>query len=293
MARAQRRGMPSRRLLARGALGLVVGAALAGCSGTFAGIAGTSPGATTSAPGHTSGVSVRSSAPISTVSPTTPLPPPSAPPTEWRAGPTVAGVDVSPYQRTVDWAGLWASGHRFAIVKASEGSTWRSPVYAAQRDAARAVGMMVGAYHYARPSSSSAIAQARHFVAVSGGWSADGRTLPGALDLERNTSGDPCYGMTPAQLTAWIADFSGEYSRLTTRVPMIYVRADLWAQCLAGDRTIGATNPLWLYDHEAPVGPWPHGWERPTIWQRGVEANLDRNVFFGTEADLVRFATAT
>lgn len=210
---------------------------------------------------------------------------------DWRTGPTVKGVDVSTYQRTVDWGGLWATGHRFVFVKATEGSTWRSPLFESQRDGARAVGMLVGAYHYARPATSSAIAQARHFVAVSGGWRADGTTLPGALDLERNDGADPCYGLSPTALAAWVREFAGEYRRLTGRPPIVYVKAQLWAECLAGDTTVGAVSPLWLFDHDPPVGPLPSGWSRPTFWQRGIEANLDRNVFFGTEAELARFAT--
>jgi hypothetical protein len=39
------------------------------------------------------------------------------------------------------------------------------------------------------------------------------------------------------------------------------------------------------------MGPWPAGWQRPTVWQRGVDGGIDRNVFLGSAADLVRFAT--
>ncbi len=209
---------------------------------------------------------------------------------DWRSGPQVAGVDVSAYQPRVDWPGLHAAGVRFAWVKATEGRTWRSPTHDGQRAGARAGGILAGAYHYARPASSSGAVQARFFVANGGGWSPDGLTLPGALDLERNDSGDPCYDRTPAQLVAWVRDFSDTYRGLTGRAPVIYAQADLWAQCLADDRSFGATNPLWLFDHEGEVGPWPPGWERPTVWQRGVEGGLDRNVFFGTEADLRAWA---
>ncbi len=190
----------------------------------------------------------------------------------------------------MDWPGLWAEGLRFVWIKASEGRTWRSPVFAAQRSGARAVGMLQGAYHYARPASSSGAEQARHFVASGGGWTPDGTTLPGALDLERNESGDPCFGHSPAGLAEWIRDFSETYRQLTGRAPMIYVRADMWDQCLGGDRSFGATNPLWLYDHDGEVGPWPAGWERPLVWQRGVVDGLDRNVWFGTLDQLHRLA---
>ena len=45
-------------------------------------------------------------------------------------------------------------------------------------------GIIRGPYHFARPGSSSGAAQARHFLAHGGKWSGDGRTLPGAVDLE-------------------------------------------------------------------------------------------------------------
>lgn len=45
-------------------------------------------------------------------------------------------------------------------------------------------GIIRGAYHFAHPDSSSGAAQANYFLAHGGGWSRDGITLPGALDLE-------------------------------------------------------------------------------------------------------------
>ena len=236
--------------------------------------------------------------PTPTTAPTTaPTPAPTTAPTtagttgREQAAATVAGVDVSAYQRSVDWAGLWASGHRFVWVKATEGSTWTSPRYAAQVAGAREVGFLVGAYHYARPGNSAAAVQARHLVSVSGGWTPDGRTLPGALDLEFAESGEKCHGLSPSRMTAWVADFVAEYRRLTGRAPLIYTTREFWTQCLSDDRTIPAAAPLWLFDHEGDMGPWPAGWQRPTVWQRGVDGGIDRNVFLGSAADLVRFAT--
>ena len=71
---------------------------------------------------------------------------------------------------------------------------------------------------------------------------------------------------------------------------MLYVRDDLWRRCAGDDTTLGRL-PLWLYDHEPPMGPWPRGWKRPTVWQRGVVGGLDRNVFLGSSEDLVAWAT--
>lgn len=61
------------------------------------------------------------------------------------------GIDVSDYQRAIDWARVAASGVKFAFVKATEG-TAHTDKYAA-RNAARAAanGISVGFYHYAHP----------------------------------------------------------------------------------------------------------------------------------------------
>jgi len=276
---------------------LLAGLALTAC--TAAPTPAPSPGGSSTAATRSTNATAPGPTAPTTPSPTTPtgtLAAPASPsqPTtgaDWRTGPRVAGLDVSAYQSTVDWAGLWAGGHRFVWVKATEGTSYTNPRYAAQRTGARAVGMLQGGYHYARPNASTGSEQARYFLANGGGWSADGATLPGVLDLERNDSGEACYGLSMGQLSAWVGEFSTTYRQATGRAPVIYVRADMWAQCLGGDRSFGATNPLWLYDHEGEVGPWPAGWSRPTVWQRGVEDNLDRNVFFGTEAELRRWAS--
>jgi hypothetical protein len=46
--------------------------------------------------------------------------------------------------------------------------------------------MIRGAYHFARPHTTSGVIQAEYFVDHGGGWSGDGTTLPGALDIEYN-----------------------------------------------------------------------------------------------------------
>ncbi len=233
-------------------------------------------------PSPSAGTPTPTAAPASSPSQT-----PRATPTPSDA--TVKGLDVSRYNPRVDWAGLAASGHRFVFVKATEGTSHVSPTHTAQRTAAKASRMFHGAYHYARPAASSGRAQAAHFVAHGGAWTPDGRTLPGALDLEAATTADPCHGLSVARMQRWIADFSAEYRRLSGRLPVIYVKAEMWNGCVGGSVAF-ADHPLWLYDHEGGPGPLPTGWARPTFWQRGIEANLDRNVFFGTEADLAAFA---
>lgn len=210
---------------------------------------------------------------------------------DWRSGEGVAGFDVSRYQETVDWAGLMASGHRFVYVKVSEGTGHISPTHTEQREAAREAGLIQGGYHYARPSQSSGTLQARFFSASGGQWAPDGRTLPGALDLEFNTNGERCYDLSPADMVQWVREFSDEYRRTSGRAPVIYTKAEVWDACTGGDTSFG-DHSLWLYDHADRPGALPAGWERPTLWQRAVQDDLDRNVFFGSTDDLAQWVRA-
>lgn len=210
---------------------------------------------------------------------------------EWRDGQGVAGIDVSRYQPTVDWQGLVSSGHRFVYVKATEGNSHVSPTHAEQRKAARDIGLLQGGYHYARPSQSSGVLQARFFVNNGGAWSPDGRTLPGALDLEFAETGDRCHGLNPTQMAAWVREFVGEYERQTGRKPVLYTKAEVWDACTEATTGFGDL-PLWLYAHGALPGTLPSGWGRPTLWQRAVEGDLDRNVFFGSPDQLAAWASS-
>ena len=89
--------------------------------------------------------------------------------------------------------------------------------------------------------------QADYFVAHGGGWSADGQTLPGALDIEYNPYGpNECYGYSQAQMVEWIQSFSDQYHARTTRYPVIYTTLDWWVACTGNSPIFGNNNPLWL-----------------------------------------------
>ncbi|WP_298593505.1 GH25 family lysozyme, partial [uncultured Rothia sp.] len=116
----------------------------------------------------------------------------------WTPSGGTLGMDVSSHQQNVDWASAYAAGSRFAYVKATEGGYYTNPYFAQQYNGSAASGMVRGAYHFANPRTSSGADQARYFVQNGGGWSADGQTLPGLLDIEFNpysTYGNTCYNM--------------------------------------------------------------------------------------------------
>ncbi|GAA4610829.1 lysozyme [Saccharopolyspora hordei] len=191
---------------------------------------------------------------------------------------TVPGMDVSSHQGNVDWQSWWNQGMKFAYVKATEGTGYTNPYFAQQYNGSYDVGMIRGAYHFALPDRSSGAAQANYFVDNGGGWSKDGKTLPGALDMEYNPYGDTCYGKSKSQMTAWIKDFSDTYHSRTGRWPVIYTSTSWWNQCVDGD--FSSTNPLWVARYADSVGQLPHNWSVWTIWQY-TSSPLDKNTFNG------------
>ncbi|MFG3285832.1 lysozyme [Streptomyces sp. NPDC048111] len=213
-----------------------------------------------------------------------------------------AGHDVSSHQGAVDWAAARSRGASFVYVKATESTTYRNPYFGQQYDGARRAGLLRGAYHFAVPGQSSGRAQAEYFVRNGGGWSADGHTLPPAVDLEHNPyakdakdgSRDRCYGLGPAAMTAWIAAFSDEVRLRTGRRPVIYTTTSWWDACTGRSRAFGATHALWLARYAPAPGPLPAGWSYWTLWQhqdgRGTLPG-DQNLFNGSFEQLRRFAT--
>ncbi|MBQ0826376.1 lysozyme [Streptomyces tagetis] len=177
------------------------------------------------------------------------------------------GVDVSSHQGNVAWTTLWNSGVKWAYVKATEGTSYRNPYYAQQYNGSYDVGMVRGAYHFATPDTAGGAAQADYFVDNGGGWSKDGSTLPGVLDIEYNPYGATCYGRTADQMVDWIRAFLDRYKVRTGRDAVIYTSTNWWQQCTGDYSGFGDRNPLWIARYASTVGPLPAGWSFHTMWQ--------------------------
>ncbi|NEA31806.1 lysozyme [Streptomyces sp. SID13031] len=202
---------------------------------------------------------------------------------------TVEGIDVSSHQGNVDWAGQWNAGKRFAYAKASEGNYYVNPYFGQQYGGSYNVGMIRGAYHFGTPNDSSGANQANYFVDHGGGWSPDGKTLPGALDIEYNPYGATCYGLSQAAMVDWVRDFLNTYKGRTGRDAVIYTNLDWWTQCTGNSGAFNATNPLWVARYNTAPGTLPGGWPYQTIWQYS-DSPIDQDRFNGDQSRLVALA---
>lgn len=164
------------------------------------------------------------------------------------------GVDVSSHQGNVAWATLWGSGVKWAYTKATEGTYYTNPYFAQQYNGSYNVGMIRGAYHFATPDTTTGATQANYFVDHGGGWSKDGRTLPGVLDIEWNPYGASCYGKTQSAMVSWISSFLTQYKARTGRDAVIYTATSWWTECTGNYAGFATANPLWVARYATAVG---------------------------------------
>jgi GH25 family lysozyme M1 (1,4-beta-N-acetylmuramidase) len=206
------------------------------------------------------------------------------------------GIDISRWQhpdgRSIHWGDVRNSGVDFVIIKATESTDYTNPSYARDTADARRVGLMVGAYDFARPSrpvGASAIAEARHFIDVTGDTH-DVGVLPPALDLEQNG------GLSDRELIAWTRTWLDTVMALTGRTPIIYTYKNFWSSSMASTSQFGA-YPLWLAYYNPSLGGLVGDWPDWTMWQYsaggrvpGIAGKVDMNHFNGSMADLAALA---
>ncbi|KAI0057910.1 N,O-diacetylmuramidase [Artomyces pyxidatus] len=192
------------------------------------------------------------------------------------------GIDVSHFQGSVDWSTVAANGVSFTYIKATEGTTFEDPEFSANYDGAADAGLIRGAYHFAHPDESSGATQANYFLKHGGGWSSDGITLPGTLDIEANPSGAECYGLSASAMVSWIKDFSNTYESAT---------GVWWTSCTGNSATFGS-NPLWVARYASSIGTLPASWSFTTFWQYADSGSNpgDQDMFNGSLSGLKKIA---
>jgi GH25 family lysozyme M1 (1,4-beta-N-acetylmuramidase) len=221
-------------------------------------------------------------APTPTPDPTT-KPTPTPAPSSTPSSGYIEGIDVSHWQNTIDWAKVASAGKKFAFIKATESTDFVDNMYATNRAKAKANGIRVGAYHFARPGTNSndAVNEANWFIKNAGPVS--GELLP-VLDLE--VTG----GLTDSQLEAWTKAFMDRVYALTGVKGAIYVSPSFWSNNVGNSTKIasGGYKVLWVAHWTSGSSPtvpgnnWNgNGW---TFWQytssgtvAGIGGRVDLN----------------
>ena len=193
----------------------------------------------------------------------------------------VWGVDVSHHQGHIDWPRLQGSDLRFAYIKATEGAAFRDPRLLANWNAARAAGLVPGAYHFYSLCKGGAEQAANFLDALA---SVQGPALPHAVDLE--FGGNCADRPAPRDLAQQVSDFMLRVEAATGCRPLIYTTQDFHAAYPSG-----RDHELWIRNvFHRPV---LEGGRRWRFWQfanraqvDGIEGFVDLDVFAGDAAQL-------
>jgi GH25 family lysozyme M1 (1,4-beta-N-acetylmuramidase) len=216
-----------------------------------------------------------------------------------RAADSTRGLDVSRWNPVSSWPRVAAAGYGFAFVKATEGTRITDPLYTRYRAGASAVGLRVGAYHFARPAGrtraaqlADARAEAAHFAAVARPHAGD---LFPVLDLEKTG------GLGSTALIAWTSAWLQAVEQRLQVQPLIYSSPRFWQTAMADTTDFGDGGyPLWVARWtRAPLPALPgldwadFGW---TFWQwtscgrvPGIRGCVDLDRFGGDDLSSVLF----
>ena len=204
----------------------------------------------------------------------------------------IPGIDVSHWQREIDWSEVKRSGVKFAFIKATEFPDKRTSIFIDGEmrkniAGASANGILWSAYHFFRTHIDPVI-QAKVFCETVG----DFYSLPPVLDLE-------AAGSKGERLNYKVRQFLDEAERITNKRPIIYSSGGFWRSYLANEKRShtdwARAYPLWIAQYTnlwpTPLYPWA-GWE---FWQYtdkgkipGVITHVDLNWFNGSFEELER-----
>jgi GH25 family lysozyme M1 (1,4-beta-N-acetylmuramidase) len=203
------------------------------------------------------------------------------------------GIDVYNGTGTINWTSVKNSGVSFAFLKATEGLTFQDSFYSTNRTNAKAQGIVIGAYHFARPSTSpspaaSGKAQADYFINYA---------KPAKGEIQCVCDFEVTGSLNATDLAAWLTGFVGEVQAVTHTPAIIYCSPGFWSSSMPSNWT----NPncgLWVanWGVSSPSIPAPWASTGYAFWQYsstgsvpGVTGNCDLDTFNGSSSLLLKF----
>lgn len=158
---------------------------------------------------------------------------------------TLQGIDVASYQTGIDFSKVPCD---FAIIKATEGTSYVNPACNSQYDSAKKNGKLLGLYHYVK--GVGAVAEANFFVD-----SIKNYVRSAILCIDWETGGNVAWGNM-----AYLKQLCQQVIARTGVRPLIYVQASAYAPVSAVAKSLNCG--LWVaqYANMASTGYQAHPW---------------------------------
>lgn len=199
---------------------------------------------------------------------------------------TVEGIDVSYYQKTINWPQVKASGVAFAVTRISDGLNFPDSEFANNWAGIQSVGLVRGAYQYFEPGQ-DALAQADMVVQRVGRLGVG--DLPVQLDMEATG------GQSSATIASKMKIWMDRVTAGTGKRPFVYTAKYFWNDNVGS--TDFSADRLWVANYGVTCPDLPDAWGNWSIWQYsstgsvpGIGGDVDLDKFNGTLDDLRRIA---
>lgn len=198
-------------------------------------------------------------------------------------GYSVYGIDISRYQKDIDWGQLIDNQEKsypikFIFIKATEGQTFRDILFEDNFENARRYGFIRGAYHFYIPSVTPE-EQARNFIQAVTLLPGD---LPPVLDVEKR--GFKNKEELKQDVKTWLRIIEKHYGVK----PIIYASWK-FKEANLNDEELNS-YPFWIahyyVDSVKYRGKW-HFWQHTDIATiPGIKSHVDLNIFHGSINEL-------
>lgn len=179
------------------------------------------------------------------------------------------GIDVHGAKGAINWPQVRAAGFEFAFLKATEGRTFDDERFAFNRRAAKAAGLAVGGYHFARPDNNTAAAEATHFLRIC--QVQPGELLP-VLDWEH-----------PPATADWALQYLRAVETAIGAPPILYTFPDFLRR--TGSHEALSRYPLWFASYGPNDGN-VHGVNPPSQFRLVVHQFTSRGRVPGVGGDV-------
>ena len=210
------------------------------------------------------------------------------------------GIDVSKYQGSgntngvtnIVWTSVKGDGITFAFARSTEGTDYSDPDFPFNITQAKAAGVVIGSYHFARydenPGLAGADAEADFCWSVIRNYiTNDGMSLSPVLDMEYTTTTDQsawanewCYRMISNAAGSGVVLHPIIYSNTTFAGKHLSNPITQWQLWMA---TSGkGTNAQNIAPTTPPWSNWSFFQYISTLPVNGVSGDIDRDVFHGT-----------
>jgi GH25 family lysozyme M1 (1,4-beta-N-acetylmuramidase) len=210
------------------------------------------------------------------------------------------GIDLSSHNGEVDFSKVVRAGVKYAWIKVTEGTTHVNPGFQKKFEDARKAGLIVGAYHFARPDTYAGDPkdwknEADNFLKQLEVARLECGDLVPVVDLEQGLKTDDNYNCE------WYLNWLDYVGCQTKTRPVIYTARWAWQlYIMKGSNELQnqlSTYPLWLASYNEGVQPERTTtlWNKWDIWQwtgsgtvPGVTGRCDQNWMAGGQLNKLR-----